>query len=416
MKWLHALSVRKKLMVGFYSNVVLFAVLLLIALLVFGGNVWAGLVIIAVMAAVTYPVVLFFEKTLSHSFEELRNAAYSVSKGDFTQTLDASSTGELGHSFNSMVGKIRDILKETSGISNVVNDSSRTIYYKNTDLKQMMDQVTTSATELATGAAEISADINVMADSIREIEASFASYADATKQMNERSELALTLVDKGRQAVESQAEGMKRNVDATANVAASIEDLAHKADGISAITHTISEIAEQTNLLSLNASIEAARAGEHGRGFAVVAQEVRKLAEESNAATKEVFTLVKSIDAAVKQAITGIQVNGEVVKTQTEALHQTEQSFAEIIGSVKFISEQISQFARDSAAMLESTRRISSTIQNISAITEQSAAGTEEVAASMNEQIASVQSVIQETERMQQHVNQLQRTMSVFKV
>lgn len=403
-------------MIGFYLNVVLFAILLLVALLVSDGSLLAGLIIIAVIAILTFPIALFFERSLTSTIEEMKTIAYSVSKGDFTQKLDTAKGGELAHAFNNMTTKIRDILKETSGISTVVNDSSSTIFSKNNELKQVMDQVSASAGELATGASEISSDISVMADSIRDMEHSFTNYVETTKQMNERSELALTLVDKGRQAVESQADGMKRNVEATANVAASIEDLAHKADGISAITHTISEIAEQTNLLSLNASIEAARAGEHGRGFAVVAQEVRKLAEESNSATKEVFTLVKSIEAAVKQAITGIQANEEVVKLQTEALHQTEQTFAEIIASVQFISEQIGHFAAESNAMLDSTRKISDTIQNISAITEQSAAGTEQVAASMNEQIASVQAVISETERMQQNVSQLQRTISVFKV
>ncbi len=209
---------------------------------------------------------------------------------------------------------------------------------------------------------------------------------------------------------------MQRNIEATSNVAATIEDLAHKAEGISAITRTISDLAEQTNLLSLNASIEAARAGEHGRGFAVVAQEVRKLAEESTSSTKEVFHLVRSIDQGVQQAIANIQVNEEVVQLQTKMLGETEQIFNELVKSVEFISQQIYQFSNESDLMLDSSRKISGAIQNISAITQQSAAGTEQVSASMNEQIGSVQAVVSETEKMQQIVMQLQRTVSIFKI
>ncbi|GJM71276.1 hypothetical protein HMSSN036_34920 [Paenibacillus macerans] len=194
--------------------------------------------------------------------------------------------------------------------------------------------------------------------------------------------------------------GDAQNIEATEKVAESIEALAQNAQGITKITRAISEIAEQTNLLSLNASIEAARAGEHGAGFAVVALEVRKLAEESSASTKEVFNLVRSIEQDVKQAGQNIKINEEVVRQQSAILLEAEQIFQEIVQSVQYISEEISAFARESEAMLESAHNISSAIQNISAITQQSAAGTEQVSASMNEQITSIRAMADEIEAM----------------
>ncbi|MFD0589784.1 methyl-accepting chemotaxis protein [Paenibacillus sp. GCM10027627] len=418
-QWYYSLSVRNKLMVFAYLILALFAIVTLLLNSFWGGNALPIIIGTIILAIAAFPIVAFVEKSITGSFDEISGAAYRISKGDFTQKIDTSASagaGELGHSFNSMVDKLREILTETSNIIKHVADTSRSIFEKNNHIGTAMGQVAASANELATGANEISEDVTDMSASITEIEEKVAAYALSTKEMNARSEQTITLVDKGREALEVQAAGMQRNVEATAKVAETIEDLARKAQGISAITTTISDIAEQTNLLSLNASIEAARAGEHGRGFAVVAQEVRKLAEESTSSTKQVFHLVKSIDEGIQQAISNMKVNEEAVTLQTEHIRQSEQVFKEIEQSIGFITTQIYAFSQESDVMLESAQKISGAIQNISAITEQSAAGTEQVSASMNEQISSVQAVVQETERMLQMATQLQRTIQVFKM
>ncbi|MCU6340376.1 hypothetical protein KW823_28080, partial [Enterobacter quasiroggenkampii] len=102
-------------------------------------------------------------------------------------------------------------------------------------------------------------------------------------------------------------------------------------------------------------------------------------------------TLVKSIESGIRQAITNIQVNEEVVHAQTELIKETERIFLEIVDSIQFITEQIAAFANESDTMLEGAVNISSSIENISATTQQSAAVTEQVSASLNEQITSVQ-------------------------
>ncbi|MCM3291886.1 methyl-accepting chemotaxis protein [Paenibacillus sp. MER 180] len=417
MNWFYKLNFKQKLLFGCYSIVGLFA-LATIVLLLADVSLTTGIIIIAILIGGSYPIINFLESSLSAPIKDIAQSALQVSKGDFSQTLNVTtndSLGELGHAFNSMIIKLREILRQTTDITRHVSESSREMYHMNHNLKLVMEQVTASSNELAIGAAEISEDVASMSDSVKQIEQKVESYTYSTKEMNERSALTVGLVAKGRTAVETQSAGMQRNIEATDQVASTIEELARQADGISKITRTISDIAEQTNLLSLNASIEAARAGEHGRGFAVVAQEVRKLAEESSASTKEVFTLVKSIESGIRQAITNIQVNEEVVHAQTELIKETERIFLEIVDSIQFITEQIAAFANESDTMLEGAVNISSSIENISAITQQSAAGTEQVSASMNEQITSVQAMADATEQMQQKVIQLQRTIQVFK-
>ena len=290
------------------------------------------------------------------------------------------------------------------------------MYFRNQNLKEVLSQVTQSSGELATGASQISEDVSSISAAIYDIENMVVNYTESTREMNVRSELAVTLVENGRYAVERQSEGMKRNIEATEAVARTIEQLNKQAQGISKITRSISEIAEQTNLLSLNASIEAARAGEHGKGFAVVAQEVRKLAEESTASTKEVFNLVRSIELGIKEAIENMETNKEIVDLQNEMIRETEKVFQEIVGAVTFITERIAAFAKESDVMLDGAKRIAAAMESISSITQESAAGTEQVSASMTEQIAVVEAMVAQAEALQQTVNQLQRTISIFKL
>lgn len=414
----HEASFRNKLRIGSYVLIIglIVASVILQAL---GASPLVSLIVLLVLAVAALPVINFLERALTSSVEDVARMAMGVAKGDFTGRIRVTSNdamGQLGNAFNQMMDKLREVLTETNSITRHVSDASRDIYLRNQNLKEVLDQVTQSSGELAKGATQISEDVVSISASIQQIEQMVSDYAASTRDMNERSQETVKLVESGQHAVERQSEGMKRNVEATDAVAQTIEELNKQAQGISMITQSISEIAEQTNLLSLNASIEAARAGEHGKGFAVVAQEVRKLAEESTASTKEVFSLVKRIQDGISQAIENMEANKEIVETQNELIRETERVFREIVGSVTFITDQIAAFGQQSDTMLEGAKRIAAAMENISAITQQSAAGTEEVSASMIEQITVVDAIVSQAEKMQQTVTQLQRALSVFKM
>jgi methyl-accepting chemotaxis protein len=413
-----AMSFKRKLYTGFFTIVGLFSIAILWNSLR-TDTILFGLLSIGILTGFSIPFVRRLEGVLTEQIDDLSRIAINIAKGDFSQKVDVTSDdalGVLGNSFNQMIDKLREILKETIDITRTVGESSRDSFQKNEHLKEVLEQVTISAGELATGAGQISEEVSEVSVAIKDIENKVTAYADSTREMTETSERMVNLIDQGRKAVETQSAGMKRNVEATSLVSTTIDELAKQAAGISTITQTISEIAEQTNLLSLNASIEAARAGEHGRGFAVVAQEVRKLAEESTSSTNKVFQLVKHIESSIQQALSSIETNEEVVSEQQKLIIETEKIFGQIVHSVEFISGSITRFAMESERMLEGAQKISATMENISAITQQSAAGTEEVSAAMNEQIAAVEDMVRRTEQMSQIVSQLQRTIQVFKL
>lgn len=413
------LSFRKKLQLGCYALIGLNSVFMLVLAFSTEWNRLLAIIFLVVLLALSYPFIRWFENQLTEPVADLSRIALNISKGDFSQKVNVTSDdtlGQLGQSFNKMIDKLREILRDTGSISKQVFQTSRDIYSKNENFRSVLEQVSISAHELAAGAGQISEEVSGVSITSKDIEVKIVAYAGSTKEMKERSDHMMTLVEKGRISVESQGIGMKRNVEVTGQVSETIDMLARQAAGITNVTRAISEIAEQTNLLSLNASIEAARAGEHGRGFAVVASEVRKLAEESTSLTREVFGFVKSIEQGIQEAIRSIQVNEDVVKRQTLLIEQTEIVFAQIVDSVGFISEEITRFAEGSEQMLISSGQIAAAMENISAITEESAAGTQEVSASMNEQIATVQGIVSQAEEMTRVVTQLQQTIQVFKL
>src|SRR5690606_16327486 len=115
MSWFNSLSIRQKIFTGCYLIAALFS-LGIILLMFFGGvNIVLGILTIAVFAAITYPVARTIEGALTESIDEMTHVAFRIAKGDFSQRVDASaSVGELGHSFNSMIDKLKEILNDTS--------------------------------------------------------------------------------------------------------------------------------------------------------------------------------------------------------------------------------------------------------------------------------------------------------------
>jgi len=151
-------------------------------------------------------------------------------------------------------------------------------------------------------------------------EATAEMVNEAEREIKKTLEVAGKMAAQAKNVAETAKAGQKKveeiissNSKINAQVASSsvqVSELDKASEQIGAIVESIEQIAEQTNLLALNAAIEAARAGEHGRGFAVVAEEVRKLAEQSGAATKEISTLIDNIRANV--ATTVESINGTV--------------------------------------------------------------------------------------------------------
>jgi methyl-accepting chemotaxis protein len=162
--------------------------------------------------------------------------------------------------------------------------------------------------------------------------------------------------------------------------AQTVRALGKSSDQIGEIIGVIDDIADQTNLLALNAAIEAARAGEQGRGFAVVADEVRKLAERTTKATKEIAGMIKQIQSETIGAVSAMEEGTKEVENGKMLADKAGISLREIVDVSQKVTDMVAQIAAASEQQSSASEQISKNVEAISSVTGQTASGTQQIA------------------------------------
>lgn len=323
----------------------------------FSKNFILSLVIIALLLGIG--ISLYMAALIANPLKRMELAASRIASGDLTvdeiKINNSDELGSLARAFNEMTVSLKDIVGHLA-------EKAAVVY--------------ASASQLTTNCQQTAATANETASSANQI-------ASAVEQVNQDSQLVLTSSDvaasfaqKGEVAINEVTAQILSIADSTSNVGQAINDLSIKSQEINKIVELITQIADQTNLLALNAAIEAARAGEQGRGFAVVAEEVRKLAEQSAGAAKEIYKLINDIGQVAERAVQTMETGAREVKVGTEKVREVESSFKEILVNVRGVNEQLHGFA--SAA-----QQMSAGVQNVAASAEEQSSAMEEVTASI---------------------------------
>jgi methyl-accepting chemotaxis protein len=299
----------------------------------------------------------------SVSLNEVVRVLSALAKSDLTQTITNHYDGTFGQ------------LKDDSNAT--VESLTRTV----TEIKEAADVVSTSAREISAGNGDLSqrteeqaASLEETAASMEQLTATVHQNAENAKQANQLAIGASTIAVKGGHVVREVVETM-----------AAIDQSGKK---IVDIISVIDGIAFQTNILALNAAVEAARAGEQGRGFAVVAAEVRTLAQRSAAAAKEIKQL---IGASVENTSAGTRLVGQAGETM-----------AEIVESVKRVTDIMSAIAAASLQQGSGIGQVNEAVAQMDKVTQQNAALVEEIAAS--------------AEALEERANGLVELVSVFRL
>ena len=428
-----------------------------------------------IAAAVAMGLGFWISQGISKGIGAMLKAAEGVAEGDLDQNVVVKSKDEIGdmaNAFNKMITNLRQLVTQIKGNAEGVSEASGQLSSASEQAGQAtqgiastsqqvakgaeeqsqsiqgtsgsMEQLAKAIDQIAQGAQEQARGIQQASGVVNQVSAASEQVATNSQAAAEGSRNAADAAQGGADTVNKTIDGMQKIMGAMGLASEKVTDLGARSNEIGKIVATIDDIAAQTNLLALNAAIEAARAGEQGRGFAVVADEVRKLAERSSMATKEIADLITGIQSGVGEAVAAmedgnVQVQegnqfageaGEALKSILEAAKETstqieqisaaaeelQASSSELVKAIDGVSSVVEESTAATEQMAANSTEVTKSLESVAGISEQNSAATQEISASAEEMSAQVQQVVASSQSLSEMAADLQTAVSTFKM
>ena len=349
-------------------------------------RLWAEFFIATVVLIITSTAIGFLSSTAFKPLAVIVAALEKAAGGDLSVRAKIKGNGEfarLATAFNTMMNDMNKAMRQFFSVADLVRNSV-VVVRSTTDL-------------MACAAEEIAAQAGSIATASEEMSATSGDIARNCLHASEIAHKATGQTHSGSELVQNSARLME-NIAKRVNVSSvTVAGLGERSDQIGNIVDTIEDIADQTNLLALNAAIEAARAGEQGRGFAVVADEVRALAERTTKATKEIATMIKSIQNETQSAVGSMSEGVAEVKRGTTEANRSGEALEDILNQINQLTEQIGQVATAAEEQTATTHEITSNIQKINEVVSrnvESAQSTKQATGMLSEQVDKLHTLV----------------------
>jgi len=288
---------------------------------------------------------------------------------DLTTRVDEErqdEIGDLGKCVNTFIVKLHDILAQVA---------------------RTAEEVARASEEISSSAARQAQGVETQKDQTTQVATAMQQMSSTVLQVSENSNKAAQAAQEtaetargGGMIVEETLGKMRTIAASVQGTANKMEELGKSSDQIGRIAGVIDDIADQTNLLALNAAIEAARAGEQGRGFAVVADEVRKLAERTTTATKEIAQMIKTIQNETKTAVTAMESGTRQVEDGVRSTARAGDSLKQIIHTAEQVGEMITHIATAATEQSSASEEINQSLDQIATLVRDSATGAQDAA------------------------------------
>jgi methyl-accepting chemotaxis protein len=316
----------------------------------------------------------------------------NIDNADLNTQINANRADEMGqlqHSFDRFVASLRETLIQVSETAASVASASA--------------EISSSTEEMAAGSQEQTTQSEEIARAVEQMAKTIAVNSENAGETAHTAEQAKTAAEQGGKVVTETVGEMKQIANVVRESAGTIQNLGKSSDQIGEIIGVIEHIADQTNLLALNAAIEAARAGEQGRGFAVVADEVRKLAEQTTKATKQIAGMIQQIQSDSHGAVNSMANATKQVDAGIVLADRAGTSLQEIVRTSQKVTDMVTQIAVANEEQSSSSEQISKNMEAIATVTQQTASGTQQIA-------RAAEDLNRLTEALQQLVGQFRLT------
>jgi methyl-accepting chemotaxis protein len=371
-------------------------------------------------AGIILITLIFLRMVLLKPLRELRVYAGHVADGDLDARPEGRFKGELGEvteAIERMVHNLGEKMREAGEASRLAEtraaeaeaavvraegerrartDAARAQREGMLQAAGMLDNVVSGMREASAtvnqesdrimeGANSLSSRVEITAASMEELAGSIREVANNAETASKDAEFARQRAQEGSEVVRRTVESIGDVYSITEQLKEQVSSLGGKADSIGKVMNVISDIADQTNLLALNAAIEAARAGEAGRGFAVVADEVRKLAEKTMDATREVGGSIAAIQADVRENIKGMDRAAERVDVANRLAGESGQALGEIMEFFETVTRQVETIATASIQQSSVGEEINQAVSEVDTVSTQTAGAVAQTGGAIGE-------------------------------
>lgn len=377
------------------------------------------LTIISVLLAVIFGTFLYrsIRKNtylINRSILDIANAG-----GDLTRRVHVRTNDEFAQiagNTNILIESIASLVKRVRVLAENVSASGQQLMASADETSHTIQSIADSTNEIAAGSEQTMKSMTVAVQKMNLLEESARYLNEDARQVKNATDHMKQAALEGGQSVQHSSTVMMSIEETMANTTETVEALGNKSNEITSIIRTITTIAGQTNLLALNAAIEAARAGEHGRGFAVVADEVRKLAEQSQKAAKEVTAIVSSIQQEVKSIVKQNHEGVQTVIRGVEVANETNKSLEKIMQQTNDTVNTIDKMVSQIEQTLIYSQEVASSFIEVNQIAESTASNSETSAAAAEQGSAAMQEINASAVELSEQAEQLRLVVNEFKL